>query len=138
MEREKRLAREWLMSGGEEDLNDNGIADELEQAHMEESKPKRTTLRGLIRRMVDEAEEDWNEHGNKPLPGASQTRSSEEPEGEEPEDSEDETGDYADDETGFSDEETDLTPEEGTDEEEASDDAGEEEENEDGDEIGKQ
>ena len=33
VDREKRLEREWLMSGGEEDLNDNGIADELEREH---------------------------------------------------------------------------------------------------------
>ena len=70
VDREKRLEREWLMSGGEEDLNDNGIADELEREHEASRRPKRTTVRGLIRRMVEEAEEDWDEHGNKPLPGS--------------------------------------------------------------------
>ena len=70
VDREKRLEREWLMSGGEEDLNDNGIADELEREHEATRRPKRTTVRGLIRRMVEEAEEDWDEHGNRPLPGS--------------------------------------------------------------------
>ena len=76
--REKRLEREWLMSGGEEDLNDNGIADERERAHEALAKPKRTTVRGLIRRMIEEAEEDWDEHGNKPLPGSSRKEDTEE------------------------------------------------------------
>ena len=81
VDREKRLEREWLMSGGEEDLNDNGISDELEREHEALRKPKRTTVRGLIRRMVEEAEEDWDEHGNKPLPGSA--RKKEDPEAEE-------------------------------------------------------
>ncbi|MBR7019645.1 MAG: AI-2E family transporter [Lachnospiraceae bacterium] len=74
VDREKRLEREWLMSGGEEDLNDNGIADELEREHEALRKPKRTTVRGLIRRMVEEAEEDWDEHGNRPLPGSARKK----------------------------------------------------------------
>ena len=74
VDREKRLEREWLMSGGEEDLNDNGISDELEREHEALRKPKRTTVRGLIRRMVEEAEEDWDEHGNKPLPGSARKK----------------------------------------------------------------
>ena len=81
VDREKRLEREWLMSGGEEDLNDNGISDELEREHEALRKPKRTTVRGLIRRMVEEAEEDWDEHGNRPLPGSA--RKKEDPEAEE-------------------------------------------------------
>ncbi len=122
VEREKRLAREWLMSGGEEDLNDNGIADELEQAHMAESKPKRTTIRGLIRRMVDEAEEDWNELGNKPLPGSAKLRSDGEAEDTEPEESDEEL----EEDEEFSDDESDLIP----DEDEAYDDADPDAENE--------
>ena len=74
VDREKRLEREWLMSGGEEDLNDNGIADELEREHEATRRPKRTTVRGLIRRMVEEAEEDWDEHGNRPLPGSARKK----------------------------------------------------------------
>jgi predicted PurR-regulated permease PerM len=80
VDREKRLEREWLMSGGEEDLNDNGIADELERAHEAEGKPKRPGVRGLIKRMIEEAEEDWDEHGNKPLPGSQRAFSSDDEE----------------------------------------------------------
>ena len=73
VDRERRLEREWLMSGGEEDLNDNGIADELERAHEAEGRPRRPGVRGLIKRMIEEAEEDWDEHGNRPLPGSRRT-----------------------------------------------------------------
>lgn len=119
VEREKRLAREWLMSGGEEDINDNGIADELEQAHLEENKPKRTTIRGLIRRMVDEAEEDWNELGNKPLPGSAKPRSDGEAEDTEPEESDEEL----EEDEEFSDDESDLIPDEDEEYDEADPDA---------------
>ncbi|MBR6019318.1 MAG: AI-2E family transporter [Lachnospiraceae bacterium] len=68
--REKRLQREWLMSSGEEDVNENGIADELERAHEAEGRKKPSLARTLIRRMIDEAEEDWDELGNRPLPGS--------------------------------------------------------------------
>ena len=79
VEREKRLEREWLMSGGEEDLNDNGIADERERAHEERNRAKSNmSVRGLIRRMIDEAEEDWDEHGNRPLPGSKRKQKAEE------------------------------------------------------------
>ncbi|MBP5489978.1 MAG: AI-2E family transporter [Lachnospiraceae bacterium] len=119
VEREKRLAREWLMSGGEEDLNDNGIADELEQAHVAESKPKRTTIRGLIRRMVDEAEEDWNELGNEPLPGSAKPRSDGEAEDTEPRESDEEL----EEDEEFSDDESDLIPDEDEEYDEADPDA---------------
>ena len=93
VDREKRLEREWLMSGGEEDLNDNGIADELERAHEAEGKPKRPGVRGLIRRMIEEAEEDWDEHGNKPLPGSQRAFSSDDEESGEAEETARETAD---------------------------------------------
>ena len=97
--REKRLQREWLMSSGEEDVNENGIADELERAHEAEGRKKPSLARTLIRRMIDEAEEDWDELGNRPLPG-SKRRKQEALKAQENEDntSDDESVD-ADDET---------------------------------------
>ena len=74
VERERRLAREWLMSGGEEDLNDNGIADEREREHEESSAAVRARKKNIFRRMIEEAEEDWDELGNKPLPGSKQSK----------------------------------------------------------------
>ncbi len=80
VEREKRLEREWLMSGGEEDLNDNGIADERERIHEERSAGAKNAKKSIFRRMIEEAEEDWDELGNRPLPGSS--AKTEEPSGE--------------------------------------------------------
>ena len=77
--REKRLEREWLMSGGEEDLNDNGISDELEREHEAVAARGKHIKKSIFRRMIEEAEEDWDEHGNKPLPGSKRTAA---PEGE--------------------------------------------------------
>ena len=77
--REKRLEREWLMSGGEEDLNDNGISDALEEAHQAGSAKRGTGKKSIFRRMIEEAEEDWDEHGNRPLPGASRSSDDGEP-----------------------------------------------------------
>ena len=82
--RERRLEMAWLMSGGEEDANDNGIADDFERAHLEEKVPepeppkKKVGFGGIVRRMIEEAEEDWNEHGNKPLPGSKKESEGEE------------------------------------------------------------
>ncbi len=76
--REKRLEREWLMSGGEEDLNDNGISDELEREHEVKAARGKHIKKSIFRRMIEEAEEDWDEHGNKPLPGSKRNAASEE------------------------------------------------------------
>ena len=74
VEREKRLEREWLMSGGEEDLNDNGIADDRERIHEERSEGVKKAKKSIFRRMIEEAEEDWEEHGNRPLPGSEEKK----------------------------------------------------------------
>ncbi len=71
LSREKRLEREWLMSGGEEDINNNGISDEREREHMEQANRKKEPRKSLMMRMIEEAEIDWNEHGNRPLSSSS-------------------------------------------------------------------
>ncbi len=58
--REQRLEREWLMSTGEPDANENGIADRLEEKLKDGDENKgRVTL---FERMVSEAEEDVKEY----------------------------------------------------------------------------
>ena len=120
--REKRLQREWLMSGGEEDANDNGIADELERAHEAEGRKKPSLARTLIRRMIDEAEEDWDELGNRPLPGSKRSKKAvSETQEEEDNTSDDELSDAEDealidtDEEAFADAEEEAFEEDETD-----------------------